>query len=67
MTMTGHQKRFFIFYAAAFVLQFSLNIFLIPEYGIIGAAIGSSASICILNLLGYQFVNRKLKIKASFF
>ena len=67
MSMTGHQKIFFSFYIIAFAFQFLLNIYLIPKYGITGASIGSSVSMVLLNILGYRFVNKKLKIKASFF
>lgn len=67
MSMTGHQRVFFIYYLAAFTLQFLLNIFLIPTYGLIGAAIGSSVSMIFLNVLGYRFVKNNLRIKASFF
>lgn len=67
MSMTGHQKIFFSFYIIAFVFQFLLNVILIPKLGITGAAIGSSISMVLLNILGYRFVNKKLRIKASFF
>lgn len=66
MTMTGHQRTFFIFYLFAFAIQFLLNIILIPAFGIIGAAIGTSLSMIVLNLCAYAFVKRKMKIKASF-
>jgi O-antigen/teichoic acid export membrane protein len=67
MTMTGYQKTFFTFYFLAFLIQFFLNIILIPSIGITGAAIGSSLAMIFLNLAAYTFVKRKLKIKASFF
>ncbi len=67
MTMTGYQKTFFTFYFLAFLLQFFLNIILIPRAGIIGAAIGSCLAMIFLNLAAYTFVKRKLKIRASFF
>ena len=67
MTMTGYQKTFFSFYLFAFIMQFFLNIILIPSAGIIGAAIGSSIAMIFLNLCAYTFVKKKLKIKASFF
>ena len=67
MTMTGYQKTFFIFYFFAFLIQFFLNIILIPLFDITGAAIGSSLAMIFLNLCAYAFVKKKLKIKASFF
>jgi O-antigen/teichoic acid export membrane protein len=66
MTMTGHQNKFFAFYLLAFIVQFTLNVFLIPSLGITGAAIGSSFSMIVLNFCAYSFVKRRLKIKASF-
>lgn len=67
MTMTGHQRAFLILYVLAFGIQISLNIILIPSFGITGAAIGTAVSMIVLNLLAYFFVKSKLKIKASFF
>ncbi len=66
MTMTGHQRAFLWLYVLAFGIQIILNIILIPSIGIIGAAIGTSVSMIVLNLLAYSFVKSKLKIKASF-
>jgi O-antigen/teichoic acid export membrane protein len=65
--MTGYQKTFFSLFMLAFVIQFVLNMILIPLTGIIGAAIGSSIAMVFLNLSAYIFVKKKLKIKASFF
>ena len=67
MSMTGYQKTFFMFYLLAFVVQFLLNIILIPILDILGAAIGSSIAMIFLNFCAYAFVKKKLKIKASFF
>lgn len=67
MMMTGHQKMFFTFYLLAFAFQFLLNIVLIKTFGIVGAALGTSFSMIVLNVCAYIFVKKKLKIKASFF
>lgn len=67
MTMTGYQKTFFFFYFLSFIMQFTLNYFLIQSFDITGAAIGSSISMIFLNICAYIFVKKKLKIKASFF
>ena len=67
MSMTGYQKTFFMFYLLAFLVQFLLNIILIPILDILGAAIGSSIAMIFLNFCAYAFVKKKLKIKASFF
>ncbi len=65
MTMTGHQKQFFIFYFFAILLQFGLNIVLINQFGIIGASLGTSIAMIFLNVSAYRFVKRKLKIRAG--
>ena len=67
MMMTGHQRKFFLFYAGAIALQFLLNVLLIKPLGINGAAIATSTSMIFLNVSAYLFVSRKLKIKASVF
>ena len=67
MSMTGYQKTFFAFYFFAFIIQFTLNIILIPIFDIVGAAIGSSLAMIFLNICAYIFVKKKLKLKASFF
>jgi O-antigen/teichoic acid export membrane protein len=67
MMMTGFHKTFLVFYMIAFFIQVLLNMILIPEMGITGAAIGSALSMIILNVITYSFVRKKLKIKASFF
>lgn len=65
MTMTGHQRQFFIFYFLAILLQFGLNVVLIKQLGIIGASLGTSLAMIFLNVCAYRFVKRKLKIRAG--
>jgi O-antigen/teichoic acid export membrane protein len=67
LTMTGHQKTFFSFYAIAISVQFVLNLILIKTIGIIGAAIGSSVALIFLNISAYLFVRKRLRIRASIF
>lgn len=67
LTMTGHQKMFFVFYVAAIVIQFVLNSILIKFMGITGAAIGSSVGLIFLNISAYLYVRKRLRIKASIF
>ena len=67
LTMTGNQKMFLLFYLMAFAAQAVLNILLIPSVGIIGASIASSLGLILLNVIGYRFVRRKMKISASAF
>jgi O-antigen/teichoic acid export membrane protein len=65
LMMTGNQSRLILFYLIAFVLQFVLNLFLIPLWGITGAAVGTSLGLIALNLIGYNFVRKKMGIRAS--
>lgn len=65
LMMTGHQRIFFMIYLLAFVLQAVLILFLIPAFGISGAAVASSSAVIFLNLAGYYYIKRKIKIKAS--
>jgi O-antigen/teichoic acid export membrane protein len=65
--MTGHQRKFFIFYAGAILLQFVLNILLIKPFGINGAAISTTVAMIFLNMTAYFFVRKNLRIKASIF
>lgn len=67
LTMTGHQKMFFSFYAIAIVIQFVLNSILIKFVGITGAAIGSSIGLIFLNISAYLYVRKRLRIRASIF
>ena len=40
------------------------NLIFIPQYGINGAAIGTTASLIVWNLLGIYYVYKELKIKS---
>ncbi|HRH66852.1 MAG TPA: polysaccharide biosynthesis C-terminal domain-containing protein [Bacteroidia bacterium] len=67
LTMTGNQKMFLVFYLAAFGVQSVLNIILIPAFGILGASIASSLGLILLNVIGYRFIKKRMKISASAF
>ncbi len=67
MMMTGHQRKFFLFYACAIGIQFALNILLIKPFGINGAAISTALAMIFLNVGAYFFVRKNLRIKASIF
>ncbi|MBP6335020.1 MAG: flippase [Bacteroidia bacterium] len=67
LMMTGHQRSFFLFYFLSFLIQVALNYLLIPGVGIIGAAIASATAVIFLNLIGYFYIRRKIKISASAF
>jgi O-antigen/teichoic acid export membrane protein len=69
LSMSGYTKLVLWNTIGAFVLNFGLNIFLIPKYGIIGAAIATLISLSILSLartievriiLKMNFINQKL-------
>ena len=44
------------------ILTITLNIFLIPDYGMIGAAYASLISLVFFNLIKYSFIKIKMKI-----
>ena len=44
------------------ILTITLNIFLIPDYGMIGAAYASLISLVLFNLIKYSFIKIKMKI-----
>ncbi|MDJ0930505.1 polysaccharide biosynthesis C-terminal domain-containing protein [Breoghania sp.] len=46
LTMAGEQKRCAVAYAIAFAVNVTLNLSLIPFYGLIGAAFATSLSMC---------------------
>jgi len=62
LKMTDHHRIFQFIMVGATVLNVILNLFLIPKYGIIGAAIATSCSISFYNLFGVYFVYKKLKL-----
>jgi O-antigen/teichoic acid export membrane protein len=67
LVMTGHQKFSITSLLVGTVANIILNIILVPQYGLIGTAIATSASLVLWNLLMLVFVNRKLKIHATVF
>ena len=60
--MTGRQKRWLLFTALALVGNVLLNLLLIPRYGVIGAAISTSAAVSALFLTGLVSVRLSLKL-----
>ena len=60
MQMTGQQKSFMHILVLGAVINVSLNYFLIPIYGIKGAAIASVVSLCFWNLCMILAVKKKL-------
>lgn len=59
MIMTGHQNPWLLISLFMFLLNISLNLYLIPRYGLTGAALGSSVSSVIPAVIGL-FQARKL-------
>lgn len=69
LSMSGYTKLVLWNTIGAFVLNFGLNIFLIPKYGIVGAAIATLISLTILGfariievqiILSMNFIDRKV-------
>ncbi len=62
LQMTGHQKIFQNIIILALIVNISLNYFLIPIYGINGAAIATSTSTILWNLSGAYYIMKHNKI-----
>lgn len=60
LTMTDHQMRAAAFVGVSAVINITMNAFLIPEWGIEGAALASLVSTMVWNLLMYIEVRRKV-------
>jgi O-antigen/teichoic acid export membrane protein len=61
LNMTGNQKIFGRITVLTAVLNIVLNLFLIPKYGITGAAISTGFSILLTNALGIIYIHKKYK------
>jgi O-antigen/teichoic acid export membrane protein len=64
MTMTGHQDRCAMVWAATVVAQFVLNLVLIPRLGIVGAAAGTTLATCFVTISLTILVKRRLNMSA---
>ena len=62
LSMTHHQNRLLLRTATCFVLCIVLNIWLIPIWGTLGAALALAGSIALLNLLSLWDVRRLLSL-----
>ena len=62
LSMSGHTKLVLFNSIGTFILNFGLNIWLIPIYGILGAAIATLASLTIIGLIRVTQVYLILKI-----
>ncbi len=59
MNVTGHQNALKNIVISAAIINVVMNLFLIPIYGIIGAAVASMASMVIWNIFGSIYIKRK--------
>jgi O-antigen/teichoic acid export membrane protein len=62
LVMTGHQKRWSILTGIALAVNICLNWFLVPRYGLTGAAVSTAVSLSGLFLLGVFQVRAVLRI-----
>ncbi len=62
LNMTGHQNYTAIAVGSSAVLNIILNTVLIPVYGINGAAIATTTSLVVINIMKVIFVQQKLGI-----
>ncbi|GAB5400732.1 MAG: oligosaccharide flippase family protein [Aureisphaera sp.] len=63
LNMTGKQKKFQIILISALVINIVLNYILIPLYGMVGAAIATSASMILWNAVAVLYVYRTDNVK----
>jgi len=67
LTMTGHERLAFIAMSISCVLNITLNLILIPAYGITGAAIAVSIALLAWNVLITIFTIKKTGIRPDIF
>jgi O-antigen/teichoic acid export membrane protein len=62
LVMTGHPKRWLILSGIALAANIGLNMYLVPIYGLTGAAVGTAVSLSALFLVGVIQVRKLLKL-----
>jgi O-antigen/teichoic acid export membrane protein len=62
LTMTGHQKRWFILTGTALLINVCLNGYLVPRWGIMGAAFGTAISLSSLFIVGVFQIRKAVGI-----
>jgi len=67
MTMTGHQRQAARILSFGTVFNITLNLFLVPIFGIVGAAISTATTTALLNFLMLSFVWRRLNFNPTIF
>ena len=63
LVMTGHQKRWSILSGVALGINICLNWYLVPKYGLTGAAASTAVSLCGLSLFGVMQIWGILKMR----
>lgn len=66
MNMTGYQKQYNYIMIVSAIINIVLNYFLIPKYGIEGAAFASMVSIVFWNLYTLLYININLKFYTGY-
>jgi O-antigen/teichoic acid export membrane protein len=62
LNMTGHERSTAVIVACSALLNIVLNTLLIPEWGVNGAALATTISIIVVNILYILLIKRKLNI-----
>jgi O-antigen/teichoic acid export membrane protein len=62
LMMSGHERMLRDINIGGAIMNVSLNVLLIPEYGMNGAAVATSASWIAINITALLLVNRKLNV-----
>ena len=65
MTLTGRERPALAIFVAALAVSLSLNLVLIPRFGIIGAAVASTSALSFWNVAMLIYVRRTIGIDAS--
>ena len=67
LSMTGYQRIAAVTFASVVVINFMLNLFLIPKFGIEGAAFASIISLVIAKLILSSYTRSKAGLRVTVF
>lgn len=67
LNMTGHEKEVIWGIVISLIINVPLSLFLVPKFGMVGAASATGAAIIVWNLVLWVMVKRKIGINASVF
>lgn len=67
LTMTGHQNYTVLSVGISAILNILLNILLIPEWGVTGAAVATASSMILVNTMNMIWVYKKIGINSTAF